>query len=177
MRIEIIQGDITSLPVDVIVNAANTSLLGGGGEDGAIHKKGGPQILADCIKIRDSQGGCATGDAVYTQAGNLQAKYVIHTVGPVWQSGLANEKELLQSCYQKSLRLADSLHAQSIAFPNISTGIYGFPKALAAEIVYQLIIQWLPNQPFKTLEKILFVTYDSENFRIYTTTFRDMEND
>src|SRR5687768_12573393 len=132
--LELIQGDITKIQVDAIVNAANTSLLGGGGVDGAIHKAGGKAILDECNQIRNKQGGCKTGEAVITNAGNLPAKYVIHTVGPVWNGGQSNEETLLFSAYTNSLKLAVENKITTIAFPNISTGIYGFPKNKAAKI-------------------------------------------
>src|SRR5690606_13829294 len=131
---KLIKGDITTLKVDAIVNAANTSLLGGGGVDGAIHRAGGLAILDDCKRIRAKQGGCNVGEAVITTAGNLPAKYVIHTVGPVWNGGKSNEEHLLSSAYRNSLTLAFEYRIRSIAFPNISTGIYRFPKDRAAEI-------------------------------------------
>src|SRR6478672_2182771 len=128
-RIEVLMGDITKVEVDAIVNAANSSLMGGGGVDGAIHRAGGPAILAECKKIVDRQGGCETGEAVITTAGNLPAKYVIHTVGPVWSDSHQEEKErLLANCYGNAMRLAFAHNLKTIAFPNISTGVYHFPK-------------------------------------------------
>jgi len=163
IEIEVIKGDITTLEVDAIVNAANTSLLGGGGVDGAIHRKGGKKILEECVAIRNKQGGCATGEAVFTTAGNLPAKYVIHTVGPVWQDGTKNEPELLKSCYQNALRIADELNVESIAFPSISTGIYKYPKQKAAEVAIEVAKSYQSN----TIKKIQFVCLDDENFKIY----------
>ena len=164
-RIKLLKGDITKLQVDAIVNAANNSLMGGGGVDGAIHRAGGPAILKACIEIRNRQGGCATGDAVITTGGDLAATYVIHTVGPVWQGGNNNERALLQSCYLKSLQLADEYKLQSIAFPNISTGVYHFPKEEAAMIAIESINNFLENhvQP----SEIIFACFDEENFNIY----------
>ena len=164
MKIEILKADITEIEVDAIVNAANTSLLGGGGVDGAIHRKGGKAILDDCVKIRNKQGGCKVGDAVITTAGNLPAKYVIHTVGPVWNNGKSLEEELLESCYLRVLELAVENNIKTIAFPNISTGIYKFPKELAAEIAINTISVFEHREQF---EKIIFVCYDDENFKIY----------
>src|SRR5689334_18756499 len=140
--IELVKGDITKIQVDAIVNAANTSLLGGGGVDGAIHRAGGKAILEECRKIRAKQGGCKVGEAVITSGGNLPAKYVIHTVGPVWQGGNANEPALLKSCYLNSLNLATEYSSKSIAFPNISTGIYGYPKKLAAQVAAEAITEF-----------------------------------
>jgi len=131
-RIQVIKGDITKIKMDAIVNAANSSLLGGGGVDGAIHRAGGPAILEECKKIVARQGGCKTGEAVITGAGNLPAKYVIHTVGPVWNGGNKNERTKLANCYLNSLQLAVEHDLKTIAFPNISTGAYGFPKKEAA---------------------------------------------
>src|SRR5688572_33477796 len=131
-KIFLVQGDITKQKVDAIVNAANSSLLGGGGVDGAIHRAGGPAILEDCRKIIAKQGGCKTGEAVITTAGNLPAKFVIHTVGPVWNNGNNGEREKLGNCYRNSLALAKEHSCQTIAFPNISTGVYRFPKKEAA---------------------------------------------
>ena len=161
MTVRYIKGDITKISTDIIVNAANTSLLGGGGVDGAIHKAGGNSILEECMKIRNKQGGCKTGEAVITTAGELPAQYVIHTVGPVWNSGNSNEEKLLRSCYHNSLILAKSFDVNSIAFPNISTGIYKFPKKLAASIA----IDTVKENPI--INEVLFVCYDEENYRMY----------
>jgi O-acetyl-ADP-ribose deacetylase (regulator of RNase III) len=165
--IELIQGDITKIQVDAIVNAANTSLLGGGGVDGAIHRAGGNAILEECLKIRDRQGGCKVGEAVITTAGKLLAKFVIHTVGPVWNGGDSNEKFMLESAYRNSLKLATENQVHSIAFPNISTGIYRFPKLEAAEIAVNTVTQFLATTD--TIEKVVFVCFDSENYGIYQT--------
>jgi O-acetyl-ADP-ribose deacetylase (regulator of RNase III) len=165
MKIELVRRDITAMEVDAIVNAANSSLLGGGGVDGAIHRAGGPAILEECIQIRARQGGCATGEAVITTAGDLPAKYVIHTVGPVWDSNRQEEKEQqLSNCYKNSLKLALEHNIKTIAFPNISTGIYHFPKAEAAAVAVNAI-QSFPNAD--AFERIIFVCYDEENYRIY----------
>ncbi|MCU0355492.1 MAG: O-acetyl-ADP-ribose deacetylase [Cytophagales bacterium] len=165
MTIELTKGDITEMCVDVIVNAANSSLLGGGGVDGAIHRKGGKAILEECTAIRNRQGGCPTGEAVYTTAGNLPARYVIHTVGPVWNNGKSNEAALLASCYRNSLRIADSLGAKTVAFPNISTGIYGYPKQEAAQVAVQTVRDYQNTDT--AVEKVFFVCLDEENYRIY----------
>lgn len=164
MKIEIVKGDITEMHVDAIVNAANTSLLGGGGVDGAIHRKGGKAILDDCIAIRNKQGGCKVGEAVITKAGNLPSQFVIHTVGPVWNNGKSNEKQLLENCYTNTLKLALMHNIKTIAFPNISTGIYKFPKDMAAEIAYNSIVRFDQKEQF---EKIVFVCFDDENFNLY----------
>ncbi|MDV3507966.1 O-acetyl-ADP-ribose deacetylase [Elizabethkingia anophelis] len=161
--IEIIKGDITKIQADVIVNAANSSLLGGGGVDGAIHRAGGKQILDECIQIRNKQGKCNPGEAVVTTAGNLPAQYVIHTVGPVWKGDKERCERLLGNCYNNALELADNLGVKTIAFPNISTGIYKFPKDLAAEIAIKIA----QNLESETIEKIIFVCFDEENERIY----------
>lgn len=164
MNIELINGDITTVAVDAIVNAANSSLLGGGGVDGAIHRKGGKAILEECIVIRNRQGGCATGQAVITTAGNLPATYVIHTVGPVWNGGRKGEDALLTACYRNSLLLATAQGIKTIAFPNISTGIYHYPKEQAAAIALYSVRQF---EKIEAIEKILFVCFDEENYRIY----------
>lgn len=163
MKITILKADITTIAVDAIVNAANTSLLGGGGVDGAIHRKGGAKILEECREIRSRQGGCKTGEAVYTSGGNLPAKFVIHTVGPVWNGGNKNEPALLKACYLNSLKIAEELKLKTIAFPNISTGIYKFPKELAAKIAIETV------QGYQSigLDQVWFVCFDEENFGIY----------
>ena len=166
--IEVIQGDITKIDIDAIVNAANTSLLGGSGVDGAIHKVGGKQILEDCIKIRNRQGGCKVGEAVFTRAGNLNAKYVIHTVGPVWNGGNNLEEESLTNCYVNSLLIAEKLQVNEIAFPNISTGIYKFPLQIAAKIALDTVKKYL-NNGTAIINKIVFVCYSKENFDIYNS--------
>ncbi|MBC8109973.1 MAG: O-acetyl-ADP-ribose deacetylase [Verrucomicrobia bacterium] len=165
MTIELIQADITETKADAIVNAANSSLLGGGGVDGAIHRKGGKAVLEDCIKIRNKQGGCKTGEAVFTTAGNLPAQFVIHTVGPVWHDGKSKEIELLQNCYLNALKLADKLQIKTIAFPNISTGIYKFPKQMAAEIALETTQAYQDGETH--IEKVIFVCFDEENYQIY----------
>ncbi|HEY1196892.1 O-acetyl-ADP-ribose deacetylase [Flavobacterium sp.] len=164
MIIEIIKGDITEIKVDAIVNAANTSLLGGGGVDGAIHRKGGKAILDECIQIRNKQGGCKTGTAVITTAGNLPSKYVIHTVGPVWNGDKDEKSKLLADCYQNSLILAIENKIKTIAFPNISTGIYHFPKDKAAEIALKAVKDF---ERISEIDKVLFVCFDDENYQIY----------
>lgn len=169
-RVSLVKGDITTLKVDAVVNAANNSLMGGGGVDGAIHKAGGPEILRECIEIRNRQGGCKTGEAVVTQSGKLPAWYVIHTVGPVWNGGQNKEEALLASCYRKSLQLAVQNHVKTIAFPNISTGVYGFPKERAAEIAVKTVLEFMGND--NTLEMIIFVCFDEENYRIYSNIFK-----
>ena len=164
--IEVLKGDITKIEVDAIVNAANTSLLGGGGVDGAIHKVGGTAILEDCQKIRSKQGGCKVGEAVITTAGKLPAKFVIHTVGPVWNNGKNNEEKLLASAYLNSLQLAIDNQVQSISFPNISTGIYKFPKHIAANIAIKTVSDFLTTTD--KIKKVIFVCFDEENYKIYS---------
>lgn len=163
-KIEVIKGDITKIKVDAIVNAANSSLLGGGGVDGAIQRAGGSAILLHCKKIIQKQGGCRTGQAVITTAGNLSAEFVIHTVGPIWHGGNHDEEKELAACYKSSLQLASENNCNSVAFPNISTGVYGFPKDKAAEIAVTTTIQFLSEN--KIPEKVIFVCYDEENFEL-----------
>lgn len=163
-NIEILRTDITEINTDAIVNAANTSLLGGGGVDGAIHRKGGKRILEECIAIRNKQGGCEVGQAVITTAGNLPSKFVIHTVGPVWNGDKEEKKKLLADCYRNSLELALQNNIKTIAFPNISTGIYHFPKDKAAEIAIKTIKEFFQKEEF---EKIIFVCFDNENYDLY----------
>jgi O-acetyl-ADP-ribose deacetylase (regulator of RNase III) len=164
-RIQIIQGDITKLEVDAIVNAANSSLMGGGGVDGAIHRAGGPVILDECREIIARQGRCETGNAVITSGGNLPAKYVIHTVGPVWHGGNNNEPKLLENAYLNSLKIAVENGIETIAFPNISTGIYGFPKEKAAEIAIQTVAKYLAEN--EQVRLVYFVCFDQENYELY----------
>jgi O-acetyl-ADP-ribose deacetylase (regulator of RNase III) len=173
--LEIIQGDITELVADIIVNAANSSLLGGGGVDGAIHKAGGEAILQECIRIRNEKGGCPAGEAVITTAGNLKASYVIHTVGPIWKGGMNEEEKKLRNCYRNTLKLANEYGAKSIAYPNISTGVYQYPKEEAARIALDEIFRYLGENEM-TVEKIILVCYDSENYRIYKKHFIDYLN-
>ena len=165
-RIKLIFGDITKLEVDAIVNAANSSLMGGGGVDGAIHRAGGPSILAECREIVGRQGRCETGQAVITSGGNLPAKFVIHTVGPVWRGGNNNEVFLLENAYSNSLKLAVENGVETIAFPNISTGVYGFPKVKAAEIAIKTVTDFLETN--EQINQVYFVCFDQENFDLYS---------
>ncbi|MEC0225635.1 O-acetyl-ADP-ribose deacetylase [Paenibacillus alba] len=169
MHIEVIKEDITKSKTDCIVNAANTSLLGGGGVDGAIHRAGGKEILTECMKIRERQGGCPIGEAVITTAGKLDVKFVIHTVGPVWNNGKSNEEEKLKNCYMNTLDLANQNNIESIAFPNISTGIYKFPKKRAAEIAISSLREFIEGNN-SSLKRIQFVCFDDENYQIYFKT-------
>ncbi len=163
MKTKLIKGDITKIEVDAIVNAANTSLLGGGGVDGAIHRAGGKEILEECMMIRNRQGGCKVGEAVITTAGRLKAKKVIHTVGPRWNQGRSDEENKLRNCYLNSIRIAEEEGLESIAFPNISTGIYRFPKEKAAKIAIEVV----SNADSSTLKEVIFVCFDDENYRLY----------
>jgi len=160
------QGDITTLTVDAIVNAANASLMGGGGVDGAIHRKGGPAILVDCKRIVAQQGELPTGQAVITTAGNLPARHVIHTVGPIWRGGHQGEPELLADCYRNSLQLAAAHGLRGVAFPNISTGVYRFPKAKAAQLAIDTV-QAFGQQHQGSIEQVIFVCFDAENASLY----------
>lgn len=164
-RIHIIKGDITKQEVDAIVNAANNSLLGGSGVDGAIHAVGGRQILEECMTIVRKYGELETGKAVITSGGMLNAKYVIHTVGPVWHGGDRNEKTLLANAYINSLKLASESGIKTIAFPSISTGIYGFPKELAAKIAFNNVIDSLMD--YEKLEEVRFVCFDDYTYKLY----------
>ncbi|WP_109436657.1 O-acetyl-ADP-ribose deacetylase [Aquimarina sp. AU119] len=165
MKLKVIQTDITTINVDAIVNAANTSLLGGSGVDGAIHRKGGLQILEECKRVIAKQGKCKVGEAVITTAGNLPAHYVIHTVGPVWNQGGKEKQKLLANCYINAMQLALNNGVTTIAFPNISTGIYRFPKEIAAEIAINAIQQFVTQE---TIKEVYFVCFDIENFELYT---------
>ena len=159
-RIELYKGDITKLKVDAIVNAANRSLLGGGGVDGAIHRAAGKQLLEECRLLN----GCATGNAKITKGYNLPAKFVIHTVGPIW-SGRKEDAGLLKSCYERSLEIAVENGIKTIAFPNISTGVYRFPKEEAGKIAVKTVSDFLDKNP--TIEKVIFAVFDDENYHIY----------
>lgn len=169
--ISIIKGDITKVGADAIVNAANSSLLGGGGVDGVIHRAGGSEILEACRKVTARQGGCKTGEAVITTAGRLPAKYVIHTVGPVWNGGSKNEEKMLRNCYLNSLKLAVENNCQSLAFPNISTGIYGYPKEAAALIATKTVKDFTVNNP--GLE-VIFVCFDAESKQILESALKNL---
>jgi O-acetyl-ADP-ribose deacetylase (regulator of RNase III) len=160
-RIELVKGDITSLEADAIVNAANKSLLGGGGVDGAIHNAAGPDLLAECKTLN----GCETGQSKITGGYRLRAKYIIHTVGPVWYGGLNDETILLASCYQTSLALAKENKIKTIAFPGISTGVYRFPKDLAALIAVNETRRFLSKNSFP--ERVIFVAYNDDNYETY----------
>ncbi len=166
-KVDLIRGDITTLTVEAIVNAANNRLIGGGGVDGAIHRVGGSQISQECAAIRREKGGCKTGEAVITRSGFLPCKYVIHTVGPVWHGGSEGERELLRSCYTSSLLLAVKHGIKTIAFPNISTGVYGYPKKEAAEVAVEEVKLFLKNNA--SIEKVSFVCFDQENYDLYAT--------
>lgn len=160
--IEVTRKDITQLEVDAIVNAANSRLLGGGGVDGVIHRAAGPQLLEECKTLN----GCQTSEAKITSGYNLPAQYVIHTVGPVWRGGKFNEAELLKNCYKNSLQLAQINDCKSVAFPNISTGIYGYPKHEAAEIAIEAVQDFLKNNEIPST--VYFVCFEEPNFNIYT---------
>ena len=159
-RLTLVQGDITVQQVDAIVNAANAALRGGGGVDGAIHRAGGPDIMAECRRI----GGCPTGEAVRTTAGRLPANHVIHAVGPIWTSGNVGEPDLLASAYRRSLQVAAAHGARTVAFPSISTGVYGYPKDLAAETALSAVTEVLPNLD---LAEVRFVVFGDKDLAAY----------
>ncbi len=169
MRIEIVQGDITTLAVDAIVNAANTRLAGGGGVDGAIHRAAGPELAEYCRQIRERQGGCPTGEAVITPAGKLPCRYVIHTPGPVWHGGTHGEAELLANCYRNSLRLAEEHGITSIAFPSISTGIYGYPIEKACPVALDTVLAFQGN----VVRKVVFCLFSRHDFDVYEKELKE----
>ncbi len=172
-ELTLIQGDITKQKTEAIVNAANTTLLGGGGVDGAIHRAGGVTILEECKKIRAKQGGCPTGEAVITTGGNLKAKYVIHTVGPVWSGGKRKEDTLLHNAYKNSLSLARDKGIRSLSFPSISTGAYGFPIECAADIALSTVRNFLEGYTF---EEVRFVLFSQKDLKIYEEVWEKTVN-
>ena len=166
-KVRLVMGDITEMATDAIVNAANSSLMGGGGVDGAIHRKGGPKILAECRKIRETEwpDGLPAGKAVLTSGGNLKAKFVIHTVGPVWQGGARHEPEILTSAYENSLRTAVANGLRSVAFPSISTGAYGYPVAAASRIAVKTIKAFLKKED--SFAEVIFVLFSDRDLKTY----------
>ncbi|MTI71630.1 MAG: O-acetyl-ADP-ribose deacetylase [Firmicutes bacterium] len=170
-RIKIIKGDITKVKVDAIVNAANNTLLGGGGVDGAIHKAGGKDILKECKSL----GGCPTGEAKITTAGKLPSKYVIHTVGPIYKGGNNKERDLLKRAYENSLKLAVKNNLKTIAFPSISTGVYSYPINKASEIAIETTVNFLENN--HSIKKVIFVLFSNRDYRIYKGKLDEKFND
>jgi O-acetyl-ADP-ribose deacetylase (regulator of RNase III) len=173
-KVCLVQGDITEMDTDVIVNAANPSLMGGGGVDGAIHRKGGPKILEECKRIRATEwpNGLPTGKAVITTGGNLKAKYVIHTVGPIWRGGESGEPELLAEAYRNSLALAVSKGLKTIAFPSISTGAYGYPIEEACKVALKTVREFLEKED--KLEKVVLVLYSKHDFEVYREAAKEI---
>ena len=170
-KLSLIQGDITLQETDAIVNAANTSLLGGGGVDGAIHRAGGSKILEECKAIRAKQGGCPTGEAVITSGGNMKAKYVVHTVGPVWSGGNRNEEQLLRNAYYNSLNLAMEKGIKSVSFPSISTGVYRFPIDKASRIALNTVKEFLQKHSFV---EVRFVLFSERDLKVYEIALREI---
>ena len=175
-KISIVQEDITGQATDAIVNAANSSLMGGGGVDGAIHRAGGPAILEECKKIVARQGRLPTGQAVITTGGNLKARYVIHTVGPFWHGGSRNEAELLESAYYECLKLTTANKLASISFPSISTGAYGYPVDEAAKIAVSTIVSFLKEQ-VTSLKDVVFVLFDTRTYESYRRALQEVAGD
>jgi len=171
-RLSLLQGDITRQATDAIVNAANSGLMGGGGVDGAIHRAGGSTILEECKQIVARQGRLPTGQAVITTAGDMPAKHVVHTVGPVWHGGSRGEPELLASAYRESLKVAAANNLASVSFPSISTGVYGYPVDLAADIALREVVSFLA-QP-TPVKEVFFVLYDSRTFEAYAGALRQI---
>jgi len=166
VKLSLIQGDITKQATDAIVNAANSSLMGGGGVDGAIHRAGGPAILEECKQIASRQGRLPTGKAVITTGGNLKARFVIHTVGPVWHGGKNGEPDLLASAYRESLKVATENNLLSISFPSISTGVYGYPIAKAARVALGAVASFL-KENVTSISEVVFVLFDPDIFQSY----------
>jgi O-acetyl-ADP-ribose deacetylase len=173
--LELVIGDITEETTDAIVNAANSSLLGGGGVDGAIHKAAGPAVLAECKKIREQRGPLPPGQAVTTSGANLKARYVIHTVGPVWQGGKVNEPQILESCYCNSMEQANLKTCSSVSFPSVSTGAFGYPVAPAAQIALRAIADLL-HEP-KSVKLVRFVLFDERTFKAYAAAAEELSRD
>src|SRR6476469_198943 len=173
--LELVQGNIVHETVDAIVNAANSSLLGGGGVDGAIHRAAGPALLEECRKVRDQRGSLAPGQAVATRAGNLNVRYVIHTVGPVWQGGKVNEPQILESCYCNSMEQANMKACTSVSFPSISTGAFGCPVAAAAQIALRVVADLLHDP--KSVKLVRFVLFDQRTYKAYATAAEELSRD
>ncbi len=172
-KLTIVQGDITRQTTDAIVNAANSGLMGGGGVDGAIHRAGGPSILEDCRKIVAKQGRLPTGEAVITTGGNLKARHVIHTVGPVWHGGSQNEAQLLTSAYRESLKLAAEHGLASVSFPSISTGVYRYPVDQAAKVALNMVVSFL-REKTTSIKEVVFVLFDSRTYQEYATALDEV---
>ncbi len=175
-KLSLIKGDITQQATDAIVNAANSSLMGGGGVDGAIHRAGGPAILEECKQIVSRQGRLPTGKAVITTGGNLKARFVIHTVGPIWHGGNQGEPELLASAYQESLKLAVERNLSSISFPSISTGAFGYPTAEAARVAIRAVASFLKARA-TPIKEVVFVLFDSATFASYSSALTEIASE
>ena len=173
-KVHLIIGDITEIAVDVIVNSANKSLLGGGGLDYIIHKKAGPLLKAECIRINTEKGGCLTGQAEVTTAGNLSAKFLIHAVPPRWLNGERGEYQLLCDTYSNALKKAEKIKAKTIAFPNMATGVYSFPKQVAAEIAIGTVLSQLPS--YNQIQQVFFICHEVVNYEIYKEILRHIED-
>lgn len=173
-KLKLVQGDITEQATDAVVNAANPSLMGGGGVDGAIHRKGGPKILEECKKLRATRypSGLPTGEAVITSGGNLKARFVIHTVGPVWRGGKEGEPELLAKAYKSSLRVAVEKGLKTVAFPSISTGAYGYPIEEASKVALRAVVEFLEEED--KLEEVIFVLYTSSALQVFEENAREL---
>jgi O-acetyl-ADP-ribose deacetylase len=174
-RIKLLKGDITTLGTEAIVNASNKTLMGGGGVDGAIHAAAGLKLDEECLRVISKIGECRTGEAVITSGGDMDSKYVIHTVGPVWKGGINDEERKLALCYKNSLSVAEEFGIKEIAIPNISTGIYGFPKKEAAEIAINTVNKYLRN--CKSISRVIFICHDDENFKIYNSIINETEEE